>query len=180
MATNKPTQFRSIQTPAAVKKLVKRRNKRVLLFVSHSPISHNSPIKAYIRLPLKQILKTLQEDSADSGSIDVVYLDECGTTKYCSFSYKEQYVAPSPHRFVRCNNCQNVNEIISPPLKWRTSRYTSRWLSRTEAEAAAEVNRKFNRDIGGGRGVLTGGYANITGHATIFMRGLKRRSNQPI
>lgn len=151
-----------------LRKFIRGKSNVVLFIVGHSPIHANSPIKGYIRLPLNRMLIELQHGN----DILVYYTDEFRSTIVCSFCYKRQFVSPSPDRFLRCVNCRNVNLILPPPQKWRTSR-TKSWLTRTAEEAAAKITREFNRDIGAARNILANGFSElITGQQPApFHRG---------
>lgn len=64
----------------------------------------NCPIKGYIRLPGKELRKTL----ANHPKIDLENTDEFRSTMLCSICFTKMKVSKSPHRFATCPNCKRV------------------------------------------------------------------------
>lgn len=82
--------------------------KKTLIFVGDCGMTvSNSPIRGYLRTPMRRFLKILRL------YCDVVLVDEYLTTKTCSKCYKLVDTANSPHRYQYCTHCKSVSLIRS-------------------------------------------------------------------
>lgn len=77
-----------------------------LVFVGDANIAANSPVKGYVRTPIRRFVKIL------SIYADVVKVREWGTTKNCHKCHSRVVVSKSPHRFVQCPQCKKVILIL--------------------------------------------------------------------
>lgn len=83
---------------------------RTLVVIGDCTVAANSPIKGYMRTPIRQLYEELRK----CNNCDVLELDEFRTTQLCSFCWRHVKTAKSPDRFQQCNQCSDgKRKVIS-------------------------------------------------------------------
>lgn len=68
---------------------------RTLVVIGDCTVASNSPIKGYVRMPVRKLYEELRK----CNNCDVIELDEFRTTQLCSFCWRHVKTAKSPDRF---------------------------------------------------------------------------------
>lgn len=77
-----------------------------LIIVGDQTTAANSPIKGYVRTPIRDVIDKLRQQT----NCDVIDFDEFRTTQLCSFCWERAKTSTTPDRFQQCKRCAGVSQ----------------------------------------------------------------------
>lgn len=113
-------------------------NRRMLLFIGKFRLASNSPVRGYVRTPLKGLAYALE----CYPMIDVVYGDEFNTSQRCSKCFEQLTFHGYRKRNVLTPDCHSENNMAPMPRRWKIN-INGKWLQSSGVRQTM-MDRDFN------------------------------------